>query len=174
MRHLFILVLVLMFITGCSEEDVAERTNFAEIAVDGNKFSFNELEANVSKGDLNDGYAYVSCEFNFIDTRSNSVLNFFVFYYSTNASLVNIYKYNEYYQEYYRYGTLDWLHLQTYFERIPGTYTLKDQLLKVTIDRDKNGRLHGSLSGKLSCATCATVDELVEISGEFELPYSDQ
>ena len=66
-----------------------------------------------------------------------------------------------------------YLHLQTYIDRVPGTYTLDGNSLTLTIDQSENGRMHGTFSGKVICYTCTPYGMVVNISrGEFEMPYS--
>lgn len=164
MRFITALVPVLLIIHGCSDDPEVERTNFAEVTVDGKKFAFNSLEATVKEGDITKGEVYISSEFTFTDTESNSYLTFTTV---ADNRLVNKYKTGEFYP----IPTVSMLHLQTYINKVPSTYVVNVYLVTVTIDKDKDNRMHGSLYGKLECITCSG-NEIVEVSGEFEVPYN--
>lgn len=157
-RHI-VLALMLTLIISCSKEPEVERTNFAEITVDGKKFTFDKFEAIVAKGD-----GYVGIEFTFNNTTSNSHLSFYL---ESFSKLVNTYRYGDRYPTPY----ISWMHLQTYINKFPETYELIQWGQTVIIDKDKEGRIHGTLSGKITCYTCVP-NKLVDISGEFELAYS--
>lgn len=167
MRFFSILVPMLIVIYGCSDdpEVEVERTDFAEVTVDGKKFSFNRLEAKVIKGDVSQGDLWVACELNFADTTTNSYLSFYT---EATYQIVNKYIAGDLFPT----PTVHWLNLQTYFNRMPGTYTMRAFYMTVTIDKDKDSRMHGVLSGKVECLTCPPDSELVSISGEFEVPYT--
>ena len=159
MRHFSVLVLVLACILGCSDDPEVKRTDFAEVTVEGKKFTFSRLEATVNDN------GSISCEVMFEDPKTNSYLNFLT---TSHDRLWNEYKSGGFTPK------IEWLHLQSYDNRVPGTYSLSVYLMTVKIDKDKDGRIHGSLSGKLECSTCLPGDEIVWVTGEFELPYTNQ
>ncbi len=164
MRFGILLALSVTLITGCSKKDDPARTNFAELTVSGHKISFDRLEAVVDTST----YA-TNTELRFEDSRSNSYLLM-----KTTVGGRQMVKVYENMGEPFPRPTLESLLLQTYINAMPGTYLPTTNSLKVHIDKVENGRLHGTLSGKVACYSCnISGDEKPEVvNGEFELPYT--
>jgi hypothetical protein len=162
MRYCASLLLLLAIIIGCSK-DKKERTNFAELTVRGDKFVFDSLEAifDTSYQDV------FSCNFVLADRASNSYMMWKTM--SGTKWINGIY---EYPGEYLPGKSIVLLHLQTYIDRVPGTYVLQNNAFTLTIDQSDNGRMHGTFSGKMICYTCTPYGTEEKVNGEFEMPYS--
>ena len=161
MRYYISLVLMLTVIVCCSKKNT-ERTNFAEITVADEKFVFDSL-----KVVFDTSFQPVSCEFRFSDPASNSYVMWKTLSYSKWIN--GVYKYPG---DRYTGRSVSYLYLQTYVNRIPNTYTLQNNSLTLTIDKSENGRMHGTFSGKVFCYTSNPYGAIVNITGEFELPYT--
>lgn len=165
MRRYVSHVLLLTLIISCSKKNDVERTNFAELTIDGRKFTFDKLEAIIDTSTPG-----IRCYIRFEDGASNSSLLF-----KTITGLGRIVDSYQLPGELFPGPSLEYLHLQTYVNRVPGTYLVLNNSLTVIIDKAVNGRMHGSLSGKASCLTCTPYGAEVSITnGEFEVPYSYQ
>ena len=162
MRCAASLILLLTIIIGCSKEK-PPRTNFAELTIDGKKFVFDQLDAYCDTSA--DG---ITCNFQVTDQASNSTVTWEI---TSGERRINAsYKYPG---ELFPGRSLVFLHLQTYIDRVPGTYNLQNNSFKVLIDESENGRMHGTFSGTLICYTCIPYGTEVRITnGEFEMPYS--
>ncbi len=161
MRCFTSLLLLITIISGCSKPKT-EKTNFAEITVDGKKFVFNKLEAIFDTSSQ-----YIACNFQFDDTASNSNMIWEIL--TGTKRIIGTYIYPG---ELFPGRSVVLLHLQTYINRIPGTYSPKNNSFTVIIDRSENGRIHGTLSGTMICYTCIPYGAEVPITnGEFEMPY---
>jgi hypothetical protein len=161
MRCAFLLLL-LTIIIGCSKKNT-QRINFAEIKVGEDKFVFDSLEAI-----FDTSTASISCNFRVYDRASNSYM---VWETLSGSKWINgDYGYPG---EVLPGRCVVYLHLQTYIDRFPNTYTLTDNSFTMTIDQSEKGRMHGALSGKITCYTCITYGAEVSLTkGEFEMPYS--
>ncbi|MES2647637.1 MAG: hypothetical protein V4717_12220 [Bacteroidota bacterium] len=162
MRCCVFLLILLSFFTACSKNKPI-RTNFAELTVNGQKFTFDNLEAV-----FDTSTEQITCNFRFFDNVSNSNM---IWETITFSKWINgIY---EYPGEQFPGRSIVFLHLQTYLNRFPGSYSLQNTSFKLIIDQSENGRMHGKFSGKLVCYTCNTYGDIVPVTdGEFELPYS--
>ena len=157
-----LLILVAIFIS-CSKKNTS-RSDFARLTLGGQEFHFDSLEA-VFDTTVTDSR---SCSFMFRDRASNSSLVCETL--SGSAWINGTYPYPG---DLLPGRALVYLHLQTYIDRVPGTYTLLDKPFTLIIDKSENGRMHGTLSGKITCYTCTPYGIAVDITdGEFELPYS--
>ena len=162
MRCCAFLLLVLTVLASCSKNNTV-RTNFAEVTVGGQKIVFNSLEAVFDTSTQG-----ITCKFEVSDRASNSYISWEIL--SGSKWINGIYKHPG---ELFPSRSLVYLHLQTYINGVPGTYTPGSNPLIVTIDQSENGRIHGTLSGKMICYTCIPYGEEVSITnGEFEMPYS--
>ncbi|MCB0649500.1 MAG: hypothetical protein KDC49_22680 [Saprospiraceae bacterium] len=164
LRYPYVLALLLTLIISCSKEPVQERTNFAEITVDGKEFSFDKLEARVSHVDINYG-----TEITFAQTASNTYLSFYL---NSIHSLKKTYRHGMLYPN----PLISWMNLQSYINNYPETYSANHgewHRLSVEIDKDNESRIHGFITGKITCSTCNPKKQ-VDISGEFELQYSNK
>ena len=162
MRCCAFLLLLLTIFTACSK-DKTSRTNFVELTIDGQKFTFDNLEAV-----FDTSTEQITCNFRFFDNASNS--NMILETIRFSKWINGIY---EYPGEPFPGRSIVLLHLQTYRNRFPGTYSLQNNSFTLTIDQSENGRMHGKFSGKLICYTCNPYGDIVPLTnGEFELPYS--
>lgn len=163
MRCLASLLLLLTIFVSCSKNN-AKRTNFAELTVGGNKFVFDSVAAV-----FDTSAQAVSCDFTIFNRSNNSSVNWETL--SGSKWINGIY---EYPGELFPGRSVVYLNLQTYVDRVPGTYSLdKDNSVTVTIDQSENGRIHGTLSAKATCYTCSPYGAEVSVTnGEFEMPYS--
>ena len=162
MRCCASLLLLLTSIFSCSKKNT-ERINFAELTLGGEKFVFDSLEAF-----LDTSTQGITCNFRVYDRASNSNMMW-----ETLSGSKWINGTFEHPGELFPGRSVVYLHLQTYINRVPGTYTLQDNSLTLTIDHSENGRMHGTLSGKITCYTCTPYGTEVNITnGEFEMPYS--
>ena len=163
MRCCSFLLLLLTMIISCSKKNTA-RTNFAEITIAGNKFTFDSREAifDTSRQEI-------ACTIRLDDRASNSYMMWKT---SSGSKWINgVY---EYPGEYFPGRSVVFMHLHTYINRIPSTYAMQNNSFTLTIDQSKNGRMHGTISGKLFCLTCNPYGTEESIIGEFEMPYSYQ
>lgn len=162
MRYCASLLVLLMIIISCSKKKT-ERTNFVELTVGGEKFVFDSLEAVFDTSTQG-----ITCNFRVYNRASNSNM---IWETLSGSKWINgIY---EYPGEQFPGRSVVYLHLQTYINRVPGTYTLQNNPLTLTIDQSENGRMHGTFSGKITCYTCTPYGAVVRITnGEFEMPYS--
>jgi hypothetical protein len=159
MRWLVPFLLLLLFITGCSKKK-SERTNFFELNVQGNKFTFNKFNVVFDT-------TYLHWEFQIDDTTTNSYVTLDL---RGGTKWIN----GEYTNppDIVSGREISNLTLQTYVNRYPGTYFLANNPFSVTIDRSENGRIHGTFYGKMTCSNCVPYGLIVNITnGEFELPY---
>jgi hypothetical protein len=162
MRNCASLLLLLTIIISCSKKNTV-RTHFAELTLGGDKFVFDSLGAvfDTSTQEIN-------CNFLVFDRASNSSM---IWETSSGSKWIN--GTYEYPGEPFPARSVVYLHLQTYIDQVPGTYTLAGNSLILTIDQSENGRMHGTFSGKVICYTCTPYGTVVNISkGEFEMPYS--
>jgi hypothetical protein len=150
-------------IISCSKKNTV-RTHFAELTLGSDTFVFDSLGAVVDTSAQE-----FSCTFLIFDRASNSYMNWEIV--SGSKWINGVY---EYPGEPIPARSVVYLHVQTYIDRVPGTYTLLDgNSLSMTIDQSENGRMHGTFSGKITCYTCTPYGKVVNISkGEFEMPYS--
>ncbi len=161
MRCCVSIILILTLILSCSK-DKPPRTNFAELTIGGQKFTFNRLEAVFDTSTQG-----ITCNFQIDDTASNSYMAWETL--SFSKWINGIY---EYPGEPFPGRSVVYLHLQTYINRVPGTYAVQNNSFTLTIDQSENGRIHGTFSGELFCYTCTPYGSDAEINGEFEMPYS--
>lgn len=163
MRYCASLLLLLTIFISCSKNNT-KRTHFAELTVGGEKFIFDSLESVFDTSAQG-----TSCNFRVYNRESNSSM---IWEISSGSKWIN--GTYEYPGELFPGRSVVYLDLQTYLNRLPGTYTLqKDNSLTLTIDQSENGRMHGTLSGKITCYTCSPYGAEVSITnGEFEMPYS--
>ena len=161
MRCYACLLLLLTMIISCSKKDT-ERTNFAEITVGGQKFVFDSQEAVFDTSFPGS----ISCEFRFEDRASNSNMVWKTL--SGSRRINGAYNYPG---ELFPGRSLVYLHLQTYSNRVPGTYEPKNDSLTLTILQSENGRMYGTLSGKMICLTCNPYGLEVPMTAEFEIPH---
>jgi hypothetical protein len=162
MRYCVSLLLLITTIISCSKKNTV-RTHFAELTLGGDKFVFDSLDAVVDTSAQE-----FSCNFLVFDRASNSYMNWEII--SGSKWINGVY---EYPGEPFPARSVVYLHIQTYIDRVPGTYTLAGNSLTLTIDQSENGRMHGTFAGKVICYTCVPYGTVVNISrGEFEIPYS--
>lgn len=161
MRCAAFLLLLLTIIAGCSKKN-SVRTNFAELTLGGQKFIFDSLEAVFDTSTQG-----ITCNVRVYDRASHSNM---IWETLSGSKWINgVY---EYPGALFPGRSVVFLHVQTYINRVPGTYTLQNNSLTLTIDQSENGRLHGKFSGKISCYTCIPYGAVVPITdGEFEMPY---
>ena len=124
MRFCASLLLLLSIIISCKKNDTA-RTNFAEVTVSGQKFVFDKLEAVFDTSTQGR-----TCEFQFDDRASNSYMAWETL---TASKWIN--GTYEYPGELFPGRSLVYLHLQTYINRVPGTYVPKSNAVALTIDQ---------------------------------------
>jgi len=162
MRYYASLLLLLTIVISCSKKNTG-RTNFAELTLGGEKFVFDSLEA------IFDTSAQATtCNFRVYKRASNSYMMWETL--SGSKWINGIYKYPG---EPVPGRSVVYLHVQTYVDRVPGSYSLENNPLTLTIDQSENGRIHGTFSGKITCYTCTPYgDEKSITNGEFEMPYS--
>jgi hypothetical protein len=161
MRCIASFLLLLTIVASCSKKD-PPRTNFSEVTVNGQKFSFDSREAVFDTSTQG-----ITCEFRFDERASNSNMIWETL--TASKWIVGTY---EYPGELFPGRSLVYFHLHTYVNRVPGTYVPKNNALALIIDQSENGRMHGTLSGKMICYTCTPYGIEVPINGEFEMPYS--
>lgn len=162
MRYCVSFLLSLTMIIGCSKQNTG-KTNFAGLTLGDEKFVFDSLEAIIDTS----AQAF-TCNFRVYDRASNSNMDWEIL--SGSKWINGIY---EYPGELFPGRSLVHLHVQTYIKRVPGTYTLLNNSLTMTIDQSESGRIHGTFSGKITCYTCTPYGAEVRITnGEFEMPYS--
>jgi hypothetical protein len=161
MRSCPFLILLVSIIISCSKENT-ERTNFAEVTVGGQKFVFDSLEAV-----FDTSTQAITCDFQIYDRASNSYMAWKTL--SGSKWINGIY---EYPSVLFPGRSLVYLGLQTYINGVPGTYVLQNNSFTLTIDQSENGRMHGTLTGKMICYTCTPYGAETRINGEFEMPYS--
>ena len=143
MRCCASLLLLLTIIISCSKQHTG-RTNFAQLTVDGQKFVFDSLEAVFDTSTQG-----ITCNFRVFDRASHSNM---IWETLSGSKWINgIYQYPG---DLFPGRSVVYLRLQTYINRIPGTYTLQNNSLTLAIDQSENGRMHGTLSGKITCYTC--------------------
>lgn len=161
MRCCAFLLLLLTFIVSCSKKNTV-RTNFAEITLGDQKFVFDSLEAVFDTSTQG-----ITCNVRVYDraTRSNMAWETL----SDSKWINGVY---EYPGPSFPGRSVLFLHIQTYIDRIPNTYTLLNNSLTLTIDQSENRRIHGTISGKITCYTCTPNVEVRITNGEFEMPYS--
>jgi hypothetical protein len=162
MRYCLYILLLLTVIISCSKTNNA-RTNFAELTVGTDKFVFDSLVA-------------------VFDTTTQEInCNLLIFDRATNSNMVlETSSGSRWINGAYTYPAVQFpgrsivfMHLQTYIDRVPGTYNLQDNDFTLTIDQSENGRMHGTFSGKVICYTCTPYGKTVDITkGEFEMAYS--
>jgi len=143
MRCCAFFLLLLTTIISCSKQNIV-RTNFAELTVGGEKFAFDSLEAVFDTSTQG-----ITCNFRIYNLASNSNMTW-----ETLSGSKWINGTYDYPGEQLPGRSVVYLHLQTYINRVPGTYTLQNNSLSLTIDQSENGRIHGTLSGKITCYTC--------------------
>ncbi|MEO5594651.1 MAG: hypothetical protein ABIR15_06660 [Chitinophagaceae bacterium] len=149
-------------IVSCSKQP-AERTNFAELTLGGEKFVFDSLEAIFDTSTQG-----ITCNVRVYDRASHSNMMWETM--SGSKWINGVY---EYPGDLLPGRSVVFLHVQTYKNRIPGTYTLQNNSLTLTIDQSENRRLHGRFSGKITCYTCTPHSAEVSITnGELEMLYS--
>jgi len=153
----------MLFLSCTKKEKAEEQRNFAKVTIDGNTFNFTNLEAVIDTS--HDGN---TCNVVFRDSISNSNMVFET-QVGTTKNPKGEYRYTG---GQFPSPLLVFLHIQTYVNRYPGTYTVQNDALILSIDKVANGRMHGSLSGKINCYTCTNYFMLVDINGEFEMPVS--
>ncbi|MDP4216191.1 MAG: hypothetical protein Q8927_08315 [Bacteroidota bacterium] len=153
---------MLTIIIGCSKKNAA-RTNFAELTVDGKKVVFDSLEAV-----FDTSAQAIDCNFQVYKRGTGTHMEWET---ESGSRWINgIYNYPG---ESLPGRSIVYLHIQNYINNVPGSYTLVNNSLTMTIDQSTNGRLHGTFSGKITCYTCNPYGAEVDISnGEFEMPYS--
>lgn len=162
MRYCASLLLLFTMIVSCSKKN-NERINFAEIAVDGKTFAFDSLKAVVDTSSQAN-----QANFTVYDRATNSYLTWETL--SGATKWINgIY---EFPGQLYPGRSVVFMHLQTYVNRVPGSYSVQNNGLTMTIDQSENGRIHGTFSGKMKCFTCTPYGIEVSINGEFEMPYT--
>ena len=161
MRFCASFILLLTIIFSCSKKH-PPRINFGEVTVNGQKFVFDKLEAVFDTSTQGR-----TCEFRFDDRASNS----YMAWETVTASkwIVGTY---EYPGELFPGRSLAYMHLGTYVNGVPGSYEPKVNAVALVIDQAENGRMHGTLSGKMICRTCNPYGIEVPIKAEFEMPYS--
>lgn len=162
MRYPVAVVLLLLWTMGCSKDDDPVRTNFAEIIVDGQKFSFDRFDIVVRKTDP--GFR---CYFVFDNTATNSNVDFT----ASSGKVVNTYRFNG---ENSPGPGLESMSVSTYVDRMQRLYVLKNGPMLLTIDKARDGRMHGTLSGKITLESGPSYDQEVLLEGEFEAPYTTQ
>jgi len=156
------LLLLLTIIMGCSKKNIT-RTNFAELTLGSQKFVFDSLEAVFDTSSQG-----IICNFEIYDRASNSYMEW-----ETLSGSKWINGTYEYPGAQFPGRSVVYGHLQTYVNRVPGTYSLQNNSFTLIIDQSENGRMHGTFSGKLLCYTCTPYgDEVRLTNGEFEMPYS--
>lgn len=68
--------------------------------------------------------------------------------------------------------SLQSMFLNTYVDGVPSSYFPTANSLKIHIDQVENGRMHGLISGKVTCYCYSNGENKeAEINGEFELAY---
>ena len=155
------LLLLLTITIGCSKKHT-ERTNFAELTLGSKKFVFDSVEAVFDTSTQG-----ITCNFLLYDRVSHSNMMWETL--SGSKWINGTYKYPG---DQFPGRSVVYLYLQTYINRVPGTYSLQNSLT-LTIDQSENRRIHGTFSGKLICYTCTPYGDEVSITnGEFEMPYS--
>ena len=161
MRYSILFLSVFGVLLSCSPDKPA-RTNFAEITVNGQRFVFDSLEALYDSS-----YQQFTGKFRLNERSSNSEMKLETW--SFTKWINGVY---EYPGRQYLAKEVTYFSLQTYLNRVPGSYSLIENTFKLTIDQSENGRLHGTFSGKLICYTCVPYGDTVELeNGEFEMPY---
>lgn len=164
MRSCIFLLLLSTVLISCSKKEKAEqRSNFAEVTVNGNTFKFTTLEAIIDTS--HDGN---TCNVAVRDTVSNSSMVFETLVGFTKRTEGNY----QYPGELFPGPSLVYLHMQTYVNSYPATYTVQNDAFKLVIDEVAKGRMHGTLSGKINCYTCTPYFMLADINGEFEMPVT--
>jgi hypothetical protein len=161
MRCAFLLLLSTIVIS-CSKKDTG-RTHFAELTLGDKRFVFDSLEAV-----FDTSTQYVTCQFQLYDRASHSYME----WHTLSGLKKWINGTYEFPGEQFPGRSVTYLHLQTYIDRVPGTYVQKNNSFKLTIDQSENRRMHGKFSGVLICYTCTPYGDEVSITGEFEMPYS--
>ena len=162
LRYLFILHLFAIVLSCSKKEDIKiMRSNFAELTIDGNRIVFNKLEAIVDTST-----DAIGCQIKFEDTLSNSYMLF-----NTVAGFRSILHNYQWPGESFPGPSLSNFILQTYINKFSATYVVQNTMFSVTIDSSKNGRMHGTFSGKVICYSCYPYTESNVTNGEFELPY---
>lgn len=160
---IFLLLLTTLFLSCSKKEKAKEQKDFAKLTVNGNTFNFTTFEAIIDTS--HDGN---TCNVTVRDTVSNSNMIFETLV-GTTKRPQGEYKYPG---ELFPGPSLVFLHIQTYVNSYPATYTVQNDAFKLVIDGVANGRMYGSLSGKINCYTCTPYFMLVDISGEFEMPVT--
>lgn len=164
MRCFASLLLLFTIIIGCSKQK-SQRINFVELTVGNDKFVFDSLEAVFDTS--TEG---ITRNFRVYDRASNSSMLWETL---SHSKWVNgIY---EYPGELFPGRSVVFLHLQGYINRIPALYSLQgnSNSLTLTIDQSENGRIHGTMTGKITCYNCTPYGAVVNLTnGEFEMPYS--
>ena len=160
----FLLLLTISFTVSCSKKD-KERTDFAELTVGGQKFVFDSSEVVIDTS----FQGRISCEFRFDDRASNSNMMWKAL--TGSKRIIGTYGYPG---ALFPGPSLEYLYLQTYVNRVPGTYTPKDNAVSLVIYQLANGRMRGTLSGTMTCQTCNPYGLEVPINAEFEVPYRYQ
>ena len=113
MRCCASLLLLLTIILSCSKKHT-ERTNFAELTIGGEKLVFDSLAAVFDTSTQG-----ITCYFQVYNRASNSNM---IWETLSGSKWINgIYKYPG---ELFPGRSVVYLHLQTYIDRVPGTYTL--------------------------------------------------
>jgi hypothetical protein len=170
MRCFAYLILLVTIFLSCSKKKEPPRTNFAELTLDGRKFSFNVLEAiydTSSQGSDQGVYG----NYRFYSSTSSTTGSSLDFEIASTSKWLNATY--EFPGELFPGKSIVFLHLQTYIDRVPGTYSLQNNTFTITIDSFENGRIHGTFSGKLFCYTSIPYGLIAKVTnGEFELPYS--
>lgn len=162
MRCCASLLILLTIMMSCSKEK-PERKNFAELTLGGQKFIFDSMEAV-----FDTSTQAITCNFQLYERASNTYMMW-----ETLSGSKWINGTYEYPGQQFPGRSVVFLHLQTYIDRVPGTYTLQNNAFTLIIDQSENGRIHGTFSGKLFCFTCTPYGAEVRLSnGEFEMPYS--
>ena len=161
MRCCAFLLLLLTIVASCSKKDTA-RTNFAEITLGSQKFVFDSLEAV-----FDTSTQYITCNFLVYDRTSHSNMAWETL--SGSRWINGIYGYPG---ASFPGRSMLFLNIQTYINFFPNTYTLLNNSLTLTIDQSENRRIHGTISGKITCYTCNPTVEVSITNGEFEMPYS--
>lgn len=159
----FLLLLTTLFLSCSKKEKPEEQKDFAKVTIAGNTFNFTNLEAVIDTS--HDGN---TCNVAVRDTVSNSNM-IFETQVGTTKNPRGEYRYTG---GQFPDPLLVFLHIQTYLNGFAGTYTVQNDAFKVIIDKLANGRMHGTLSGKINCYTCTTYFMLVDINGEFEMPVT--
>ena len=161
MRCCVFLLIVLTIVASCSKKNTV-RTNFAELTLGGQKFVFDSLEAVFDTSTQG-----ITCNVRVYDRVSHSNMAWETL--SGSRWINGIYGYPG---ASFPGRSMLFLHIQTYINFFPNTYTLLNNSLTLTIDQSENRRIHGTISGKITCYTCNPTVEVSITNGEFEMPYS--